>query len=123
MTTDPVMLGMDKTALAAWMDELPNKAPDDLLRDQVILLGAIQQSLAQVQRQQLHLQLTVQQLAEARDDESEVCVTDVEMPFLSMVVLIIKWGLAMIPAVMILATLAGLVVLGLTALGWLPLAR
>lgn len=123
MTTDPAILTMDKTAMAAWIDELPTKDPAELLRDQVILLSAIQQSLAQIQRQQARLQLAVQQLTEAQEDESEVCVTDVEMPFLSMVVLIIKWGLAMIPAAAILATVAGLVFLGLTALGWLPLGR
>jgi FixJ family two-component response regulator len=109
--------------MTAWIEELPNKDPVDLLRDQVILLSAIQQSLAQMQRQQAHLIQAVDQLSEAREEETEVCVTDVEMPFLSMVVLIIKWGLAMIPAAVILTTLAALVVLGLTALGWLPPAR
>jgi len=123
MTTDPALLTMDKTAMTAWLEELPAKSPEDLLRDQVILLSAIQQSLVQLQRQQSRLMLSVQQLVEARDDEIEACVTDVEMPFLSMVVLIIKWGLAMIPAALILTALGALVFVGLSALGWLPPGR
>lgn len=123
MSTDPGILTADKTALTAWIEELPNKDPVDLLRDQVILLSAIQQNLYQIQRQQARTMQLVQQLAAAHEEETEVCVTDVEMPFLSMVVLIIKWALAMIPAAVILTALGALLILGLTALGWLPPGR
>jgi len=38
-------------------------------------------------------------------DEQRVIVTDVRMPFLSMVVFMVKWAIAAIPAVIILAVL------------------
>jgi hypothetical protein len=36
------------------------------------------------------------------DDKREVVVTDVRIPFLSMVVLMVKWAVAAIPALIIL---------------------
>ena len=36
------------------------------------------------------------------DDRQEVVVTDVKIPFLSMVVLMVKWAIAAIPALIIL---------------------
>jgi len=36
------------------------------------------------------------------DDKREVIVTDVQIPFWSMVVLMVKWAIAAIPAVIIL---------------------
>ena len=36
------------------------------------------------------------------EDRREVVVTDIEIPFLSMVVLMVKWAIAAIPAVIIL---------------------
>ncbi len=38
-------------------------------------------------------------------DEQRVIVTDVRMPFLSMIVFMVKWAIAAIPAVIILAVL------------------
>ena len=52
---------------------------------------------------------------------SEVVVTDIQMPFMSMVVFMIKWVLASIPAFLILAVLgavlAGIFAGALTSLG------
>ena len=39
------------------------------------------------------------------NDERRVIVTDVRMPFLSMVVFMVKWAIAAIPAIIILAVL------------------
>ena len=43
-------------------------------------------------------------------DEQKVVVTDVRMPFLSMVILMVKWSIASIPALIILAILGAIVV-------------
>ena len=40
------------------------------------------------------------------EDKREVVVTDVKIPFLSMVVLMVKWAIAAIPAVIILIVIA-----------------
>lgn len=40
------------------------------------------------------------------DDRREVVVTDIEIPFWSMVVLMVKWAIAAIPAVIILFVIA-----------------
>ena len=40
------------------------------------------------------------------DDKREVVVTDVKIPFWSMVVLMVKWAIAAIPAVIILFAIA-----------------
>ena len=39
----------------------------------------------------------------------EVIVVDVKIPFTSMVVLLVKWAIAAIPAVIILVVLAGII--------------
>ena len=39
------------------------------------------------------------------NDEQRVIVTDVRMPFFSMIVFMVKWAIAAIPAVIILAVL------------------
>ncbi|OGA43663.1 MAG: hypothetical protein A3G24_00755 [Betaproteobacteria bacterium RIFCSPLOWO2_12_FULL_62_13] len=41
------------------------------------------------------------------DSAHEVVVTDIKIPFWSMVVLMVKWALAAIPAVVILIVIAG----------------
>jgi hypothetical protein len=43
------------------------------------------------------------------DDKREVVVTDIKIPFWSMVVLMVKWAIAAIPAVIILIVLVSLV--------------
>ncbi|MGY6277776.1 hypothetical protein [Methylomonas sp. MgM2] len=44
------------------------------------------------------------------DEEAQkVIVVDLQMPFLSIVVLMVKWALASIPAIIILATIFSLV--------------
>ena len=55
------------------------------------------------------------------DDRREVVVTDVKIPFHSMVVLMVKWAVAAIPAVIILFAIGALIaaVLGmLFGAGW-----
>ena len=43
-------------------------------------------------------------------NDSQVTVVDVRMPFLSMVVFMVKWAIASIPAIIILAVLGSIVV-------------
>lgn len=50
------------------------------------------------------------------EDTRPVVVTDIKIPFLSMVVLLVKWALAAIPAVMILIVIAALTSAALGAL-------
>ena len=55
------------------------------------------------------------------DDQREVVVTDIKIPFLSMVILMVKWAVAAIPALFILFIIGGLLtmVLGLIfGAGW-----
>jgi hypothetical protein len=55
------------------------------------------------------------------DDKREVVVTDIKVPFWSMVVLMVKWAIAAIPAVIILFIIAGVLSLVLGAMfgsGW-----
>jgi hypothetical protein len=55
------------------------------------------------------------------EDRREVVVTDIRIPFLSMVVLMVKWAIAAVPAVIILMLIAVLVsvVLGMIpGAGW-----
>lgn len=57
------------------------------------------------------------------EDKREVVVTDIKIPFWSMVILMVKWAIAAIPAVIILMLLAALisVVLGMIpGGGWHP---
>lgn len=42
------------------------------------------------------------------ENRREVVVTNIKMPFLSMVVFMIKWAIASIPAIIILSLLFGL---------------
>ena len=55
------------------------------------------------------------------DDKREVVVTDIKIPFSSMVILMVKWVVAAIPALFILFIIGGLLtmVLGLIfGAGW-----
>jgi len=55
------------------------------------------------------------------DDKREVVVTDIKIPFLSMVILMVKWAVAAIPALFILFIIGALLtmVLGLIfGAGW-----
>ncbi len=44
-----------------------------------------------------------------RDGGQEIVVTDVRIPFLSMVILMIKWAIASIPALIILAIIGAII--------------
>ena len=45
-------------------------------------------------------------------EETQVVVTDIQMPFISMVVFMVKWALAAIPALLILGgIISGLILL------------
>ena len=55
------------------------------------------------------------------DDRREVVVTDIKIPFSSMVILMVKWAVAAIPALFILFIIGGVItmVLGLIfGAGW-----
>jgi hypothetical protein len=55
------------------------------------------------------------------DDRVEVVVTDVQMPFMSMVLFMVKWSLASIPAFLILFALGAiLLVLFASVFGGFP---
>ena len=43
------------------------------------------------------------------DNTQEIVITDVKIPFVSMVVLLVKWALAAIPAMIILIVIAAVV--------------
>ena len=51
------------------------------------------------------------------DNNSNVRVTDINMPFMSMVVFMIKWAIASIPAMIILG-IAGAVITGIFGSIW-----
>jgi len=50
------------------------------------------------------------------DDKREVVVTDVKIPFWSMVALLVKWAIAAIPALIILLVIGALVSMVMAAL-------
>jgi hypothetical protein len=50
-------------------------------------------------------------------ENSHVVVVDVKMPFLSMVVFMVKWAIASIPALVILAILGSLLLGLITGMG------
>ena len=55
------------------------------------------------------------------DGRREVVVTDIEIPFLSMVILMVKWAIAAIPALFILFVIGGLLSMALALIfgtGW-----
>lgn len=45
----------------------------------------------------------------SNNSRQEVVVVDVKIPFTSMVILLVKWAIAAIPAVIILIVLAGII--------------
>jgi hypothetical protein len=50
------------------------------------------------------------------DDKREVVVTDVKIPFWSMVVLMVKWAVAAIPALIILIVIASALSMAMAAI-------
>jgi len=54
------------------------------------------------------------------DSTQEVVVTDIKIPFFSMVVLMVKWSLAAVPAVIILIVIGSVLSAALSAIfgGW-----
>ena len=50
------------------------------------------------------------------DDKREVVVTDVKIPFWSMVVLMVKWAIAAIPALIILLVIGAVVSMAFAAI-------
>lgn len=57
------------------------------------------------------------------ENRQEVVVTDIRMPFLSMVVFMIKWAVAAIPAFLILSALFGVVSMLFSRMMWPPMGR
>jgi hypothetical protein len=51
------------------------------------------------------------------DQVTKVSVTNISMPFGSMVVFMVKWAVATIPALIILAIVIGVIMLFLAAMG------
>jgi len=50
------------------------------------------------------------------NEKSEVVVTDVKIPFLSMVVLMVKWAVAAIPALIILLVIGAVASMAMAAI-------
>ena len=50
------------------------------------------------------------------DEKREVVVTDVKIPFLSMVVLMVKWAIAAIPALIILLVIGAVASMAMAAI-------
>ncbi len=50
------------------------------------------------------------------DDKREVVVTDVKIPFWSMVVLMVKWAIAAVPALIILLVIGAVVSMAFAAI-------
>jgi len=50
------------------------------------------------------------------EDRREVVVTDIKIPFWSMVILMVKWAIAAIPAMFILLVMSALVSIALAAI-------
>ena len=51
-------------------------------------------------------------------DGREVVVTDIRMPFISMVFFMVKWAIASIPALIILSIIFGLVTMTIDSVQW-----
>jgi hypothetical protein len=107
-------------SVEAWIESVQTKTDIELLRDQAILLNAINQNLYQMLRIQAKIQSDLNALTEMQQDGAEVQVSDVNIPYTSMVLFLLKWWLAAIPAALTLAllTLLGWLLLG--ELGWVP---
>jgi hypothetical protein len=76
----------------------------------------INQALAKTKWNQLHN--TVKEKSMEEKERNHVVVVDVKMPFLSMVVFLVKWTIAAIPALIILAILGSLFFGLIAGMGW-----
>jgi hypothetical protein len=89
----------------------PTGQPADLLNDQIQLLRSIEARLAtneQAQKQIIQKLASLETIQkEANDDITDVSVTDVDIPFGSMVGLMIKWAFAAIPAGIVIGLIFG----------------
>ena len=99
--------------------EISASDPKILLQQQVQLLQELNNRVAAIQNTQEQLELRVAGLKNESPSlagRAEVLIKNFEMPFWSMVGLMIKWTFASIPAAIIVAVLVGLVMLllGLT---------
>ena len=82
--------------------EIQHKSPQELLKDQVELLQEIRRLLESLQASQNASEAIVTDLRDVnrriQEQGSNVNIQNVNMPFWSMVGLIIKWSIAAIPA-------------------------
>ena len=85
---------------------LETKKPDELLRDQVKLLGELNQNINKLYISQVKIAHDLAQIRAQSEGNLEnlnqVKVIDIDMPLGSMVLFMIKWALAAIPAGIIL---------------------
>lgn len=89
------------------------KNPTELLRDQVVLLNEVKQSLLEIQKLQHQVLEGLKELYrvshsiwERQKEQAQVNVTDVHMSLGAMVEFMIKWAIAAIPAVIVLSIVA-----------------
>jgi len=98
--------------------EIQSKNPTELLRDQVIALNEIQQSMVNIKENQIKILESLSGLyilnQQSLEDNVSVSVSNVEMPFGSMVNFMVKWTIASIPAAIILIGIVSVILLVLT---------
>ncbi len=98
--------------------DIQSKNPTELLQEQVLLLRQVSATLTHLQDRQARLHESVARLsAQSRRSTAEamdVFVTNIKMPFWSMVGFILKWSIAAIPA--------GILFLIIGVLAWIAIA-
>lgn len=83
-----------------------SKEPADLLREQVILLRDVKQALVDLHQTQSRVNEELELLTtslQTRSDRSRVKISNVDIPIGSMIVFMLKWILAGIPVLLIVA--------------------
>jgi hypothetical protein len=90
-------------------EEVQSKNPTELLRDQVLLLQELQRSVQEMNETQTRMLESLSGLhaitERSREEQVNVNVVDINMPFGSMVGFIVKWSIASIPAALVLGAI------------------
>lgn len=84
------------------------KDPSNLMREQVILLRDVKQALFDLQQSQTKANEELELLAtslQTRSDRSRVKISNVDIPLGSMIVFMLKWIVASIPVLLIVAAI------------------
>ena len=97
--------------------DIQAKNPTELLRDQVMLLSEVKQSLLEIQKMQHQTHEGLKDLYrvthgiwERQKEQAQVNVTDIHMSLGAMIEFMIKWAIAVIPAAIFLSIVAAVLV-------------